>query len=176
MDQRNGFRINFRFGLKREPDPVLSIHSHGGRINKNSMSTLFIEWSENTLLNFAMGARLWLKTVSTTPWYIRASPDIVGILEFVFWSTLGPNISSHIRLYGSLKKLWSQVSGCYISMATSVNDYILLVKIEQNRKGILGVLGRKQYINVDFGRRSRSQKKYNTKYMKSFSSILHKMI
>lgn len=61
-------------------------------------------------------------------------------------------------------------------MATSVNDYILLVKIEQNRKGILGVLGRKQYIDVDFGRRSRSQKKYDTKYMKSFSSILHKMI
>jgi len=26
VDQRNGFRINFRFGLKREPDPV-SEHS-----------------------------------------------------------------------------------------------------------------------------------------------------
>jgi hypothetical protein len=61
-------------------------------------------------------------------------------------------------------------------MATSVNDYILIVKIEQNGKDILGVFGRKQYINVDFGRNSRSQKKYNTKYMKSFSSILHKMI
>jgi hypothetical protein len=48
-------------------------------------------------------------------------------------------------------------------MATSVNDYILLVKIEQNRKGILGVLGRKQYINVDFGRKSCSQKNITLK-------------
>lgn len=115
-----------------------SANARAGYTN-NSMSSLIMEFLENTVLNFVIGewewAKFWLKTDlviqdnSKTSWWI--SLDSVSVLDLVCCCTNGPNISPHNYLMADWNRFGTVYQDLCVTMPGSVIDYIFFVKINQ---------------------------------------------